>query len=274
MARSGKKESIQPPATHPDPGFDYNPGMVKWKPDLNKYAPEARRIIGSANLGAPTNIAQLGDWLTRARDSMRQAGLQASDAPITIKPGHAGSDGAIDYQTGEMWLARKWINAIDDSLKAGKVLTQDQMDAFEVLVNAFGHHLGSALQPTASDQGGTLLAQVINDLWARHKTPNFLGMFGMRYDRSLAARLVEYHPTAYQLYVERLRSILRAVGISEAEEIDLITRLNLSVDPVALSDEMWRVIQARKPGLRLPRSFGDYLWKEGLYRDLMDRLNG
>jgi len=57
-----------------------------------------------------------------------------------------------------------------------------------------------------------------------------MGMFGVRYDQAQAAWLVEYHPTFHQVYVERFRSILHAAGISEAGEVALVTRLNLSVD--------------------------------------------
>jgi SPP1 gp7 family putative phage head morphogenesis protein len=46
MDRRGLKESVAPPKTDPDEGFDYNPGQeVKWEPDLSKYTPRAREIL-------------------------------------------------------------------------------------------------------------------------------------------------------------------------------------------------------------------------------------
>jgi len=121
------------------------------------------------------------------------------------------------------------------------------MNAFKTLVHEFGHHLGNELQfpKYLNDRNYKVLAQTINDVWARHKTPNFIGMFGMRYDQAQAVRLVQYHPTGYQLWVERFRSILRAAGISEAEEVALVTRLNLSVDSTDYSDEMWKILRAK-----------------------------
>jgi len=276
MQRSGKKESIQPPLAQPDPGFDYNPGMVKWKPDLNRYTPEARRILDAANLGVPTNTTRLAEWLTRARDGMKQTGIPASDAPITIKrETNFTNNGSTNYRTGEIWLKQDFLDAIDKSLKAGAVATQEEMNAFKTLVHEFGHHLGTELRfPNyRSDLGYRALAQTINDLWARHKTGNFIGMFGVRYDQAQAVRLVEYHPTAYQVWVERYRSILRAAGISEAEEAALVTRLNLSVDSAAYSDEMWKVLKAKKPSLNAGGNFGEYLHNEHDYEWLMDKLS-
>jgi SPP1 gp7 family putative phage head morphogenesis protein len=277
MKRTGKRESISPPLAKPDPGFDYNPGMVKWKPDLNKYTPEAYRILDAANLGVPTNTTQLGELMTRARDGMKQTGMLASDAPLTIKiETNPGNNGSANYRTGEINLKRDWLNAVNNSLKAGKVSTQEEMNAFKTLTHEFGHHLGNELQFPAYqvDKSYRYLAQTVNDVWARHKTPNFIGMFGLRYERAQATQLVAYHPTGYQVYVERFRSILRAAGISEAEEVNLVTRLNLSVDSMDYSDEMWKVLKEKKPSLPAAGSFGDCLRDESLYDLLMDELNG
>jgi len=59
--------------------------------------------------------------------------------------------------------------------------------------------------------------------------------------------------------VERFRSFLRAAGISEADEVVLVTRVNLSVGSVAYSDEMWKVLKAQRQSLRVSGHFGKYL---------------
>jgi len=276
MQRSGKKESIEPPMAQPDPGFDYNPGMVKWKPDLNRYTPKARRILDAENLGVPTNTTQLSEWLTRARDGMKQTGMLGSDAPITVKrETNSENNGRAVYRTGEILIRPDWLNAINKSLRSGVVSTQEEMNAFKTLIHEFGHHLGSELRfpDYRIDRGYRSLAQIINDVWARHKTGTFIGMFGIRYDQAQAVRLLKYHPTGYQEMVERFRSILRAAGILEAREVALVTRLNLSVDSTAYSDEMWKVLRAAKPSLRGGGHFGDYLADESRFRDLMEDLN-
>jgi len=276
MKRTGKPEEIDPPFWQPDPGFDYNPGMVKWKPDLNKYTPDAHRLLDAANLGVPTNTTQLAEWLTRARDGMKQTGMLASEAPLTIKlETDPNNNGSANYQTGEIKLKRDWLKAINKSLADGKVTSQEQMNAFKTLIHEFGHHLGNELQMRAyvQDRSYRHLAQTINDVWARHKTPNFIGLFGVRYEQAQATQLVASHPTGYQPYVERFRSILRAAGISEAEEVELVTRLNLSVDPTEFSDEMWKTLKAKKPSLQARGNFGDCLEKPKRYENLMGELN-
>jgi len=277
MKRSGKKESIDPPLAQPDEGFDYNPGLVKWKPDLDKYTPEAHRLLEAANLGVPANTTQLAEWLNRARDGLKQTGMLASDALLTIKPEtNPNNNGSANYQTGAIKLKQPWLQAINSSLASGKIATQEQMDAFKTLIHEFGHHLGNKLQFPAYNQDLSYrcLAQTINDVWARHKTPNFVGMFGVRYEQAQAIQLVASHPTAYQVYVERFRSILRAAGISEAEEVHLVTRLNLSVDSTAYSDEIWKALRAKKQNLQPSGNFGDCLYDQDFYEDLMGELNG
>ena len=277
MKRAGKKESIEPPLAQPDQGFDYNPGMVKWKPDLDKYTPDAHRLLDAANLGVPTNTTQLAEWLNRARDGLKQTGMIASDAPLTIKPEtNSNNNGSANYQAGTIKLKPDWLKAINSSLKAGKVSTQEQMNAFKTLVHEFGHHLGNELRfpDYQTDKSYRYLAQTINDVWARHKTPNFIGMLGVRYEQAQATQLIASHPTAYQLYVERFRSILRAAGIDEAAEVDLVTRLNLSVDSSSYSDEMWQVLKAKKPALQTTGNFGERIYDQDFYQELMEELNG
>ena len=276
MKRRGLKEATRPPRMQPDEGFDYNPGMVKWKPDFDKYTPEARRRLDAANLGAPRNATQLAEWLNRARDGLKQTGMKASDAPLTILPTSSGDHGSMNYQEGTISIRSDWLKAINKSLASGKVSTQEQMNAFKTLVHEFGHHLGNELDTTAyvRDLSYRYLSQTVNDIWARHKTPNLIGMFGVRYEQAQATRLVASHPTGYQVYIERFRSILRAAGISEAEEVHLVTRLNLSVDPKDYSDEMWKVLKAKKPELQAVGHFGDYLEKMNRYQELIGELNG
>ena len=276
LQRSGRSASIDPPLAQPDEGFDYNPGMTRWQPDLNKYTPDAHRLLDAANLGVPANVTQLAEWLNRARDGLKQTGMLTSDAPITIRrETNPHNNGSANYQTGAIKLKPDWLKTVNSSLKAGKISTLEEMHAFKTLVHEFGHHLGNALQfPAYIDNAAyRYLAQTINDVWARHKTPNFIGMFGVRYEQAQATQLVAFHPTAYQVYVERFRSILRAAGISEAEEVALVTRLNLSVDSTAYSDEMWKVLRAKKPTLEAVGDFGDCLAKPIRYQALMEALN-
>ena len=275
MKRTGKKESVEPPLAQPDEGFDYNPGMVKWKPDLNKYTPEAHRLLDAANLGVPTNATQLAEWLNRARDGLKQTGMLTSEAPITIKvETRPNLNGSANYVTGDIRIKADWLQSINNSLAAGKVSTQEEMNAFKTLVHEFGHHLGNELHFHAynQDRNYKTLSQTINDVWARYKTPNFIGMFGVRYEQAQATQLVASHPTGYQVYVERFRSILRAAGISEAEETQLVTRLNFSVDSANYSDEMWQAIKKKKPSLNAGGDFGKYLDSRIDYESLMDLL--
>lgn len=277
LQRSGRSASIDPPLSQPDEGFDYNPGMVKWKPDLNRYTPYAHRLLDAANLGVPSTITQLAEWLNRARDGLKQTDMITSDAPLTIKPEtRPNLNGTANYQTGEIRIRPDWLKTINDSLGAGKVSSQEQMNAFKTLVHEFGHHLGNELifQDYHTDKSYRYLAQTINDVWARHKTPNFLGMFGVRYKQAQAIQLIASHPTGYQVYVERFRSILRAAGISEAEEVGLVTRIKLSVDSKDYSNEMWQALKAKKPALQTSGNFGDCLRDESRYELLLDELNG
>jgi SPP1 gp7 family putative phage head morphogenesis protein len=275
MADRGLSESVRPPLAPPDEGFDHNPGLVKWKPDLSRYTPQARKIITGANLSVPTNTTQLGEWLGRARDGLKNTGIATSAAPITIKPEtRFGMNGSADYQSGEIFLKSDWLRSVNAALAAGKVETAEQMNAFKTLVHEFGHQLGHPLRfpEYRMHDGYRTLAQTINDVWARHKTPNYLGAFGLSYPQSEAARLVLEHPTGYQLFVERFRSILRAAGIDQAGEIALVSRLNLAVDASQYSDEMWRALKQAVPSLQARDHFGKVLYKKRKYDWLMDEL--
>jgi SPP1 gp7 family putative phage head morphogenesis protein len=56
MKKLGLKEETSGVGIKPDKGFDYNPGQTgldHWKPDLDKYTPEERRLLeGALNAGA------------------------------------------------------------------------------------------------------------------------------------------------------------------------------------------------------------------------------
>lgn len=45
MQQRGLEEETRGSDFKPDEGFEYNPGMEKWKPDLMRYSPEARAIL-------------------------------------------------------------------------------------------------------------------------------------------------------------------------------------------------------------------------------------
>lgn len=66
MERRGLRESTRPPEATPDEGFDYNPGRVKWQPDFNRYAPQARNLLRSdLSEGSPS-----GPLRVRSRPEM------------------------------------------------------------------------------------------------------------------------------------------------------------------------------------------------------------
>ena len=276
MKRTGKPEQIDPPFLPPDEGFDYNPGMVKWKPDLRNYSPEAMKILTSQGIGRPGNTEELAVELTRARDAMKDTGMLASEARISIKLGpRRGGNGSMDYSSGLIWIRGDWLKEINKSLSAGKVSTQKQMNAYKTLVHEFGHHLGKELNISEyrSNLSYKALAQTVNDTWARHKTGSFLRMFGLPYKQSQAAYLLVDHPTGYQISVDRFRSILRAAGIDEAAEIALVDRLNLSVDSMDYSNEMWKVLKESKPDLKASGHFGRYLENPSDFDRIMEEFH-
>jgi SPP1 gp7 family putative phage head morphogenesis protein len=277
MRSRGLKEETRGAPFSPDEGFDYNAGLVKWRPDLSKYAPEARRILAQAGVTHPTDVPALAERLTRMRDGMRDTGMRVSERPLRILQDRSTPYNAwARYETGEIGLRAEIYRTVRGALRSGRVMSDDEINAFKTVVHEFGHHLGHPIDTVRyrRDQSYMALAQTINDLWARHHTGHVLGALGLRYSAQRAARLLREHPSGYQEWVERMRGVLHAAGMDDAEQKTLVARLNLSVSPEEYSREIWNELTARKPGLVPRGDFGDILRKEDRYRWLLEELRG
>jgi len=277
LQRRGLNEETQGTSLKPDPGFDYNVGLEAWKPDLAKYVPEARKILVSNGVGPPRTLDELQARLNRWKDGMAQTGIPTSTKPIRlIDDASTPWLGWARYQTGEIGIRSDVYGRIRRSLQSGRVSGAEEADAIETLVHELGHQLGSPLEfPRYNlDDSYSKLAQTVNDLWARHSAGNILRGMGLRYDWREIERLKLRHPSGYQDYVERMRRILRAAGIDEAEEKTLMAELNTAVAPADLSDRMWSVIRKRKPGFQPRGAFGEMLLSEDKLEWLLGELAG
>jgi len=259
----------------PDAGFDYNPGIEKWKPDLTKYSPPGQAILNAQNVGVPQDMPALAEHLTRLRDGYRATGMPISTEPLRIQVSTIpGLNGWARYSTGEIGLRTDLYDLVRTSLKNGRAWTPEEVDAVKTLVHEFGHHLGYGLnaQSYAQDMAYNIEAQTVNDLWARHSVSNTLKALGLKYNQAEVARLKSYHPSGYQTWIVRLRALLKAAGLEEWEEKALVTELNLTERPENYSDRLWAVLKERRPNLTAYGRFGNILYEESKFDWLMSEL--
>ena len=253
MKRRGIKEETAGTSLTPDEGFSYNPGLVRWQPDLEKYSPFAREALREA--ARPADMPALSARLTRIREGFRQTGIQASSPPIRLKRDRTTRDnGWAKYVTGEIGLRADIYDEIKAALGRGRVSSIRQMNAFKTLVHEMGHHIGAPVDINRywSDMAYRACGQTINDIWARYALPSFLRSMGLRFDLSAALRVRRTHPTGYQIWVERLMSILRGAGMGDAEIYDLATELNFTVEPDEISKRLRDAVR-QKAGDRITR---------------------
>lgn len=267
-------EDTSPPYG-PDPGFDFNPGMVRWQPDLAKYGPEARELITRDMIARPWNIPSLAEDLTRLRDGFGQTGPVASGEPLTIKALTGETvTGWSNPRTGEIALPETVYDRVRWILGNGAIRTEWDVDAFRLLVHEFGHHLGRPVDLARynTDPNYSTLKEAVNDLWARHYVPEAARVLNLESDLSAFTESRSWAPATYGAWVERLRAVLRKLGIDEAEERRLVTELNLSEDPENLSDRFWSLVRRKNPGIAADRPFGEVIRQFWLWEQLMEEL--
>jgi hypothetical protein len=274
IERGIEEEKSPPPFIHPDEGFDYNVGKVKWQPDFTKYSPEGRRHLAGLPGLPPEGLQDLASNVTLMRDGFAEAGVKTSLQAIQIRSEAMAWNGYADYATGKIALRTDLADEVAGALRAGKVSTQAQANASKTLVHEFGHHLGRDLDNYRyqNDLAFRSLAETINDLWARHRLPEFLRSSGIKYDLSKVRNVVGYHPTGYQPWVERSQSIFRAAGIDEIEQKALLDRLNLVENPSDYSAEMWKAIKAKKPRVMESGDFGELFFDNVKFNNLLSEL--
>lgn len=273
MERRGLKDETAGTPFKPDEGWDYNPGLARWEPDLTKYAPDARRILQTSKVGHPQNMPALAERFTRMRDELRKIGVAGSPRPIRIvRITDRRYNGWARWETGEIGIRGDFHDAVQAALKKGEAATAGEVDAFKTLVHEMGHHLGAPLGPRYfRDEAYRATLQTVNDLWARHATGPMMQVMGLRYPAKEVARLVDYHPS-YQGWVERLRAILDGAGLDEVAQKELVNTLNLTVDPEWHSRVIWDAIRKEKPRIVAEGEIGDYLVNERRFSHLMQQL--
>jgi SPP1 gp7 family putative phage head morphogenesis protein len=263
------------PPYGPDPGFDFNPGMVRWQPDLSRYSPEARGLITRDMIARPWNIPSLAEDLTRLRDGYGQTGIVASDKPLTIKSlAEEAITGWSNPKTGEIALPGEVYERIRWILSNGAIRTEWDTDAFRLLVHEFGHHLGRPVELARynADPDYSALKEAVNDLWARHHVPETARALNLESKLSAFTESRDWAPSTYGAWVEHLRAVLRKLGFDEAEEKRFITELNLSEKPENLSDRLWTLVRQKKPNIAADRPFGEVIRLFWLWERLMDEL--
>lgn len=263
------------PPHGPDPGFDFNPGMVRWQPDLARYGPEARGLITRDMIGRPWDIPSLEEDLTRLRDGFAQTGITASRNPLTIAPlPGEGVTGWSNPRTGEIALPEAVYDRIRWILNIGAIRTEGKIDAFRLLIHEFGHHLGHPvdIKRYNSDPDYSAIKEAVNDLWARHYLAEAARALNLECRLSPFTESRSRAPGTYSAWVEHLRAVLRKLDIDETDEKKLITELNLSENAENLSDRFWAMVHEKKPDIAADRPFGELIRLFWLWEQLMDAL--
>lgn len=279
VERWGLKESTQlPQGIEPDPGFDYNPGAEAWRPDLSKYSPRAKSMLDAEGIDWPHDMGQLQAWLNRLRDALRETGINSSPKPLYLIP-HDNPEyrGWADWDTGEIALYRPLYEQVRQALQRGEVANLSELSAMRTLRHEFGHHLGFRYDSSLYRWDGAYryLMQAVNDAWARQSLADFLRTLNLKYDKRALARIVESDPdSGYDKFVLRLRRILRAAGLDDAEMAALVARLNLSVSTVDYSEEIWAAIRTKKPDIDPDRwaHMGQIIAQDATTEYLVDAL--
>jgi SPP1 gp7 family putative phage head morphogenesis protein len=275
MQRRGLEEETQGTSWKPDEGFDYNPGREFWQPDLTKYSPEGRRILQGAGAAHPNDMPALAERLTRIKDGFKETGMPASARPIRLTEDRQTRFNAwARYRTGEIGIRPAIWREIRAALKKGEA-ERAQLDALKTLMHEFGHQMGYEIdtQRYERDQAYYAITQTVNDVWARDHTAHLLKALGLRHSLRETERLKRFHPSGYQPWVEKFRHIMRAAGVSEAEEKILVTELNLTAPTQEFSERIWQILQQKKPHLTPRGDFGDMLVKDDRFQWLLEEVS-
>jgi SPP1 gp7 family putative phage head morphogenesis protein len=278
MERRGLKESTQPPeGVEPDPGWDYNAGYEAWRPDLSKYAPRARERLVSAGVDWPRDMDQLQARLNQLREALREAGINSSTKPLSIHPHEDPRYRGLAYwDTGRIDLYTTLYDQVRQALQRGYV-ADSELSAMRTLRHEFGHHLGFRYDSSRYGRDGVYryLMQAVNEAWARQTLADFLRTLNLKYDKRALARIVESDPHAgYDKLVSRLRRILRASGLDDAEMAALVARLKLSVSTGDYSKEIWAAIRTKRPDIDPDRwaHMGQIIAQDATTEYLVDAL--
>ncbi len=264
--RRMRKMRLEPetvePAFKPDEGFGYNPGMVRWQPDLGKYGPEARGRLTREMVGRPWDMPSLSKELTCLRDGYGGTGVLTTGPELHIA--EVSSDrhiGWTNVKTGEIALNGSAYREVVRALKAGTVDTQSRFEAMKSVVHEFGHHLGYPVDFAryGTDQGYGALKETVNDLWAWQQLPGFLTTLGLKSDFDAMDVLARSRKGMYTRWAANLRDLFRKLGFDAAGEKAVITELNLMTKPEDLSGRLEKIIAERKPGFALKKPLGDML---------------
>lgn len=273
LKRRRLQPSLETTRLKPDEGFHYNPGMVRWAPDLRKYGPKTLRHLHREGIGAPLGLEQLEQKITLFRDGYRTSGIHASRKPLRIVPMQSpSSHGWTRIETGEIALQEDILSDIRQTLEQGAAKTTRQIEAFQTLLHELGHHLGKEINPAgyAKDAAYRALVEAVNDLWARHNLAGFLRTLDIRFDAGKAAAVFDTQLRSTQAWY--LRSVLRLLELDNAAEKALVEDLNLEEDPENLSDRLWNIVRAKKPHLHAWGHFGETLIDPAGWVRLLDLL--
>jgi len=233
LQRRGLVEQIAGTDLQPDPGFDFNPGMERWKPDVNKYSPEAAALLRAQGILPPRDFKELGARLTQIRDALGETGIPAYRGKMAIYEAGFSDLAKSSLETGEIWLRTDTAATIRGVLASGAAETGAEMDALQTLIHELGHHIGYPLEDRvyAKNRSYRLFSQLVNEIWARNHTGTIARGIGIRANPAELMRLIEYRNTEYQPWIERFRELFAAADIPEAEVVQLVDRLNLSERP-------------------------------------------
>lgn len=236
--KTGRKMPARP--LIPDPGWDHNPAVRPWQPDLNKYPGVLKNAMQKEGIGkvTPLSIESFRDVENVVAEKLSQlarlpAGqkLELSFVPYASVMG-TNSRGRITVSTLTFDVA-DGINPADDLVNAFKNLGQKELTfnqeySLESLWHEIMHHRQTYIQRYNIPGHNVLFMETMNQWVSRRTYDKMLDALGGFKPQWL--NTVKLQGYGYAPFVRKFDRLLKKLGLMDNDLIARLYRIHSEID--------------------------------------------